>query len=104
MCQLLEIDTWNTYGILFSVEQMTFFCRAVEIPKKSVKQSKFEQMDFEQLTPTQTDWLTYNYFLVIQYFLLLLSRALSKDEVLTFKHVKTLYWCLSLSYRISTFE
>jgi hypothetical protein len=50
--QLLEIDTWNTYGILFSVEQMTFFCRAVEIPKKSVEQSRFEQMDFEQLTLT----------------------------------------------------
>jgi hypothetical protein len=50
--QLLEIDPWNTYGILFSVEQMTFFCRAVEIPKKSVKQSRFEQMDFEQLTLT----------------------------------------------------
>jgi hypothetical protein len=49
---LLKIDTWNTYGILFSVEQMTFFCRAVEIPKKSVKQSRFEQMDFEQLTLT----------------------------------------------------
>ena len=32
--QLLEIDTWNMYGILFSVEQMIFFCRAVEIPKK----------------------------------------------------------------------
>ncbi len=50
--QLLEIDTWNTYGILFSVEQMTFFCRAVEIPKKSVEQSRFEQLHFEQLTLT----------------------------------------------------
>ena len=40
----LEIDTWNTYGILFSVEHMTFFCRAVEIPKKSVEQSRFEQL------------------------------------------------------------
>ncbi len=46
--QLLEIDTWNMYGILFSVEQMTFFCWAVEIPKKSV-----EQLHFEQLTLTQ---------------------------------------------------
>jgi hypothetical protein len=46
-------DTWNTYGILFSVEQMTFFCRAVEIPKKSVEQSRFEQLHFEQLTLTQ---------------------------------------------------
>jgi hypothetical protein len=52
--QLLEIDTWNTYGILFSVEQMTFFCRAVEISKKSVEQSRFEQLHFEQLTLTQT--------------------------------------------------
>jgi hypothetical protein len=41
------------YGILFSVEQMTFFCRAVEIPKKSVEQLRFKQMDFEQLTLTQ---------------------------------------------------
>jgi hypothetical protein len=51
--QLLEIDTWNTYGILFSDEQMTFFCRAVKILKKSVEQWRFEQMDFEQLTLTQ---------------------------------------------------
>ena len=51
--QLLKIDTWNMYGILFSVEQMTFFCRAVEIPKKSVEQLRFKQMDFEQLTLTQ---------------------------------------------------
>jgi hypothetical protein len=43
---------WNTYGILFSVEQMTFFCRAVEIPKKCVEQSRFEQLHFEQLTLT----------------------------------------------------
>ncbi len=26
---------------------MTFFCRAVEIPKKSVEQLRFEQMDFD---------------------------------------------------------
>jgi hypothetical protein len=52
--QLLEIDTWNTYGILFSVEQMTFFCRAVEISKKSVEQSRFEQLQFEQLTLTRS--------------------------------------------------
>jgi hypothetical protein len=51
--QLLEIDTWNTYGILFSVEQMTFFCRAVDIFKKSVEQSRFEQLHFEQLTLTR---------------------------------------------------
>jgi hypothetical protein len=44
---------WNTYGILFSVEQMTFSSQAVEIPKKSVKQSRFEQMDYEQLTLTR---------------------------------------------------
>jgi hypothetical protein len=31
---------------------MTFFCRAVEIPKKSVEQSRFEQLHFEQLTLT----------------------------------------------------
>jgi len=31
---------------------MTFFCRAVEIPKKSVERLRFEQMDFEQLTLT----------------------------------------------------
>jgi hypothetical protein len=55
--QLLKIDTWNTYGILLSVEQMTFFCCAVEIPKKSVEQSRFEQMDFEQLTLTQQNSL-----------------------------------------------
>ena len=52
VCQLLKIDMWNTYGILFSVEQMTFFCRAVEIPKKSVEQSRFKQLHFEQLTMT----------------------------------------------------
>jgi hypothetical protein len=50
--QLLEIDTWNTYSILFSVEQMTFFCRADDIFEKSVEQSRFEQMHFEQLTLT----------------------------------------------------
>jgi hypothetical protein len=50
--QLLERTYARTYGILFSVEQMPFFCRAVEIPKKSVEQSRFEQMDFEQLTLT----------------------------------------------------
>jgi len=54
---LLEIDTWNTYGILFSVEQMTIFCRAVKISKKSVEQLRFEQMDFEQLTLTHTYYL-----------------------------------------------
>jgi len=51
--QLLKIDMWNTYSILFSVEQMTFFCRAVEIPKKSVEQSRFKQLHFEQLTLTR---------------------------------------------------
>jgi hypothetical protein len=51
--QLLKIDTWNTYGILFSVEQMTFFCRADDIFEKSVEQSRFEQMHFEQLTLAQ---------------------------------------------------
>ncbi len=50
--QLLEIDMWNTYGILFSVEQMTFFCRADDIFENSVEQSRFEQMHFEQLTLT----------------------------------------------------
>jgi TolA-binding protein len=50
--QLLERTYTRTYSILFSIEQMPFFCRAVEIPKKSVEQSRFEQMDFEQLTPT----------------------------------------------------
>jgi hypothetical protein len=50
--QLLKIDTWNTYGILFSVEQMTFFCRADDIFEKSVEQSRFEQMHFKQLTLT----------------------------------------------------
>jgi hypothetical protein len=52
--QLLEIDMWNTYGILFSVEQMTFFCRADDIFEKSVEQSRFEQIHFEQLTLTRT--------------------------------------------------
>jgi hypothetical protein len=61
--QLLEIDTWNTYGILFSVEQMTFFCRAVEIPKKSVEQSRFEQLHFEQLTLTQIKHLIKSFIL-----------------------------------------
>ncbi len=50
--QLLEIDTWNTYSILFFVEQLTFFCRADDFFKKSVKQSRFEQLHFEQLTLT----------------------------------------------------
>jgi hypothetical protein len=50
--QLLEIDTWNTYCILFFVEQLTFFCRADDFFKKSVEQSRFEQMHFEQLTLT----------------------------------------------------
>ncbi len=51
--QLLKIDMWNTYGILFSVEQMTFFCRADDIFEKSVEQLRFVQMHFEQLTLTQ---------------------------------------------------
>jgi hypothetical protein len=51
--QLLKIDTWNTYGILFSVKQMTFFCRAVDIFEKNVEQLRFEQMHFEQLTLTR---------------------------------------------------
>jgi hypothetical protein len=57
--QLLEIDTWNTYGILFSVEQMTFFCRADDIFEKSVEQSRFEQMHFEQLTLTPSNTLIF---------------------------------------------
>jgi hypothetical protein len=32
---------------------MTFFCRADDIFEKSVEQSRFEQMHFEQLTLTQ---------------------------------------------------
>ena len=52
--QLLEIDTWNMYGILFSVKQMTFFCRADDIFEKTVEQSRFEQMHFKQLTLTHT--------------------------------------------------
>ena len=55
--QLLEIDTWNTYGILFFVEQLTFFCRADDFFKKSVEQSRFEQLHFEQLTLTRTGLL-----------------------------------------------
>jgi len=39
-------------GILFSVKQMTFFCWALEIHKKSVEQSRFKQLQFEQLTLT----------------------------------------------------
>jgi hypothetical protein len=31
---------------------MTFFCRADDIFEKSVEQSRFEQMHFEQLTLT----------------------------------------------------
>jgi hypothetical protein len=63
--QLLEIDTWNTYGILFSVEQMTFFCRADDIFENSVEQSRFEQMHFEQLTLTRRNcaFTTLNIFL-----------------------------------------
>jgi len=34
---------------------MTFLCRAVEIPKKSVEQPRFEQLHFEQLTLTLND-------------------------------------------------
>jgi hypothetical protein len=37
---------------LTSFEQMTFWCRAVDILEKCVEQSRFEQMDFEQLTPS----------------------------------------------------
>jgi hypothetical protein len=38
---------WNTFfeQLTFSVEQMTFFFQSVE-------QSRFEQLDFEQLTPS----------------------------------------------------
>ena len=56
----LCVNCWNTYGMLFSVEQMTFFCLAVEIPKKSVEQSRFEQMDFEQLTPSLSYLLSFS--------------------------------------------
>jgi hypothetical protein len=31
---------------------MTFWCRAVDILEKCVEQLRFEQMDFEQLTPS----------------------------------------------------
>ncbi len=36
----------------FFVEQLTFFCRADDFFKKSVEQSRFEQLHFEQLTLT----------------------------------------------------
>jgi hypothetical protein len=42
---------WN--GILFFVEQLTFFCQADGIFEKRVEQSKFKQMNFEQLTPSR---------------------------------------------------
>jgi hypothetical protein len=40
------------YSIVFFVEQLTFFCRADDFFKKSVQQSRFEQLHFEQLTLT----------------------------------------------------
>jgi hypothetical protein len=43
---------------------MTFFCRADDIFEKSVEQSRFEQMHFEQLT------LTHNCLQNLQCFLL----------------------------------
>ncbi len=47
--QLLESGfTW--------FEQSRFFCRAVDIFKKSIKQSRFEQLHFEQLTLTHLQW------------------------------------------------
>jgi len=30
-----------------------FFCQAIKVPQKSVEQLRFEQMDFEKLTPSQ---------------------------------------------------
>jgi hypothetical protein len=36
---------------------LTFFCRADDIFKKSVEQSRFEQLHFEQLTLTREIWL-----------------------------------------------
>ncbi len=36
-----------------STVRHTFFCRADDIFEKSVEQSRFEQMHFEQLTLTQ---------------------------------------------------
>jgi hypothetical protein len=65
---------------------MTFFCRAVENSKKCVKQSRFEQLQFEQLTLTQKIKCTYlNYFLfqvILSYFLdfLKLCTILSKPQ------------------------
>jgi hypothetical protein len=37
---------------------MTFFCRAVDIFKKSVEQSRFEQLHFEQLTLTRLQFFS----------------------------------------------
>jgi hypothetical protein len=50
-CSKMKCGTC-TYGMLLSVEQLTFFCQAVDILKKSVEQSRFEQMTFKQLTPS----------------------------------------------------
>jgi hypothetical protein len=38
---------------------MTFFCRADDIFEKSVEQSRFEQMHFEQLTLTRANRLQF---------------------------------------------
>ncbi len=45
---------WHVEHVLhtFFVEQLTFFCRADDFFKKSVEQSRFEQLHFEQLTLT----------------------------------------------------
>ena len=50
--QLLKNKMWYTYGILFSVEQLTLFVSSNDIFEKSVEQSRFEQMHFKQLTLT----------------------------------------------------
>ncbi len=93
------LSTAQTYvRHTFSVEQMAFFCRAVEIPKKSVEQSRFEQMDFEQLTLTPI-----NYFLIIIFTYILrfhIYYCFSHIKQIHFKKTK-LCW-LSATYNFYT--
>ena len=62
-CSKLTRGTRTAY---FFVEQLTFFCPADDFFKKSVEQSRFEQMHFEQLTLTRFHCTIYTIKVLVQ--------------------------------------
>ena len=56
---------------------MTFFCWAVEIPKKSVEQLRFEQLHFKQLTLTLAKIYEKMYVEIVKFFKMIVIAKLS---------------------------